>query len=199
MIILFIILSIFFLISLFFVLFVLSALEIEIDNFYLDTTRKKKIKTCLINISLKLFNKITWIKIKVSDKKVRDLEINKYKDFYIEILKNIKRFDIKLKKFKMYLNIGTEDVVFTSAITAFLSSFIGILIANTIDKFESKNYQYTITPYYNNTNFLKLKLNCIINVKMVHIINIIYIILQKRSDVKNARTSNTRSYDYSHE
>lgn len=53
-------------------------------------------------------------------------------------------------------------------------------------------------PMYRFGNSINLSLNCIINVKMVHIIYVIYILL-KKGMIKNERTSNRGAYDYSYE
>ena len=84
----------------------------------------------------------------------------------------------------------------------FISTLISFFLKLTVKNVNLRNkreYYYKIEPVYN-TNIINLRLNCIINVKMVHIINIIYIFLNKkgRSD-KYERTSNRRSYDYSNE
>ena len=44
----------------------------------------------------------------------------------------------------------------------------------------------------------KIDLNCIFSLKMIHIINIMWLILRKRDD-KNGRTSNRRFNAYSYE
>ncbi len=55
-------------------------------------------------------------------------------------------------------------------------------------------------PIYEDKNRIKLILNCIIQVKLVHIISIIYYVVKKRKEKrKYERASNRRSYDYSYE
>jgi hypothetical protein len=204
------ILGIFFFIILIFLIMYLSTLKIEIINLKIDT--KNKIKNEYdFKISLNLFNKIKWFQIQIDKNKFRKFDdkiklkilnkiINrKKKHIKVNKIEIIKTLQIKLDKFQFYLMFETEDAIFTSYFTAIISTIIAIVVKNTINKFNKEKYKYEITPMYGNTNFLKLNLNCIINVKMVHIINVIFIILQKRSDNKNARTSNRRAYDYSHE
>ena len=62
-----------------------------------------------------------------------------------------------------------------------------------------KNCFYDIKPIYKDKNLYEISLNCIIEVKMVHIINMIYKIVKKRRSDKNERTSNRRAYDNSDE
>ena len=57
-----------------------------------------------------------------------------------------------------------------------------------------KKQSFQIKPIYNNQNILNIALSGIFQIKMIHIINIIYI-LNKKEGVKNyERTSNRRAY-----
>ena len=60
-----------------------------------------------------------------------------------------------------------------------------------------KKKAFSVYPLYNFGNSIKINLNCIIKVKIVHIIYVIYILLRRRN--KNERASNRRAYDYSYE
>lgn len=90
-------------------------------------------------------------------------------------------------------------MILTSAIITALASIIGIGLARIIEIYNKEKYSYEIYPIYQNKNLIKLDLNCIIKVKMVHIISIIYLIVKKRRVEKSERTSNRMSYDYSYE
>jgi len=114
----------------------------------------------------------------------------------IEIIKNLK---VEVAKLNLNLEIGTEDVIITSGIIAVLSSVLGIVLAQTIKKYDREKHKYEIYPVYQNKNLINLYLNCIIKVKMVHIIYIIYVLVKKRRVNKYERTSNRRTYDYSYE
>ena len=61
------------------------------------------------------------------------------------------------------------------------------------------NKKYIITPLYFNQNIVNIEISGIFEIKMIHIINIIYILNKKEGVKKNERTSNRRSYDYSYE
>lgn len=135
-------------------------------------------------------------------KKVQNVDFKKMKKEMPkkEELKQIfNKLDIELSKINLKLELGTEDVIITSAIITILASAIGIGLAKVIKKYEKEKYNYEIYPIYQNKNLIKLHLNCIIKVKVVHIISIIYLLLKKRRVDKHERTSNRRSYDYSYE
>jgi len=180
-----------------------------------------------IYVRLYLFNKIRWLSIKIDNKKVKKFEkgrllqwIDKKAGMRIEeemkhmetlILKerkkifskqtweHIKDLNIKISKLKMSVEIGTENAVITSYLTAFIGTAVSILLAFAIEDYKKEKYHYTITPLYKNQNLLKMDFNCIINIKMVHIINTLYIIaLIKRSEGKNG-ASDRRTYDNSYE
>ena len=111
----------------------------------------------------------------------------------------IKKLQIKIDKLNLKLDIGTIDIILTSTIITVLASTIGIVLARMIKKYDKERYNYEIHPIYQDKNIIKLDLNCIIKVKMVHIISIIYLLVKKRRVEENERTSNRRSYDYSYE
>ena len=106
---------------------------------------------------------------------------------------------MELEFFKTNIKIGTEDIIFTSFIVTILSSLLGIGLAKAIKKYTENKFYYSILPVYGKNNMLDIDLNCIINVKLVHIIYVIYMFSKKRSEKKYERTSNRRSYDYSYE
>ena len=199
------------------ILLIFSTLELNVSNFDLDTRRIKKVNSNYIfTISLKLFGLICFFKFKVDSKKIRKIKDrksfdrlklkiientikNKRKMININYLKVIKMLEIKLKKLKLDLSFDTEDVCFTSYLVAFISAIIGILIGSIGEKYDNEKYSYLVTPYFLNSKFLSINLNCIFNVKLVHIITVIILIIKKRSEEKYERASNRRTYDYSNE
>lgn len=206
-----------------------SSIRISIINLDIDTNNKNIITDYRFEFGIYFFSKIKIIKFKVNEKKIKKLEnskfikkiskvdfgkitknlenkvLGRYKDF--NIIKFIKVFLKEIKpeilKFKLNLKIGFEDVFITTYAVPLISTLISFILKLTTKNVNLKNkkreHYYKIEPKYNE-NIINLRLNCIINVKMVHIINIIYIFLIKkgRSD-KYERTSYRRSYGYSHE
>ena len=150
-----------------------------------------------------------------NDKVVSEVMIHRTEIFAVDIksnvsdiLKEIKEIftveDIKnLKLELMYLNvkvkIGLEDVILTSSLVFIISTAISILLPHIIKTYNSGNYIYEILPLYVNKNSYYIKLHCIIQLKIVHIINIIYIYLKKGRSDKYERASNRRSYEHSYE
>lgn len=215
MIVFFIILIILFFISLLFLILCASNLEIEIDKLWFDSTNKKreKLQHYLFNIKLKLFDKITWLKIKIDRDKVIKIKnsklftdkvlkkINKpidIKEFIFQnkkdIFKSIKELNIKVKQLDLELKLSLIDYITTSFSIAIIATIISIFLANNVKKYDKTKYNYIISPIYKYKPILKIKLNCIINLKIVHIMNVIYIFARKRSVMYDERASNRRTY-----
>lgn len=197
-----------------FLIICLSNLEIEIKNFYFNSNniKGKKLENYLIYLKLKIFKKLTWLKLTINDKRVS--KIKKSKTIKIKILKrillknkieilNIESIkytkELEINKFNLKIKIDLIDSIITSLSVAVISTLISILLANTINKYNKEKYNYVVTPLYKDSVKIIIDLNCIINVKMVHIINVLYRLFKKRSVIYDERTSNRRTYVCRHE
>jgi len=212
-----------------FMLLTLSTLSIEIKDFEADNYEKQEenLKKYIVFVRIYLFNKIKWIGFKIDKKRIlkfkkgyllkiinkklgveRGEELKKIekitlknikKVFNRRTLKIIKDADVEISKLNLDFDIGLENVIITAFAVSAISSAISIIIGRNVKEYGSKKIYYQITPVYINKNVFKIKLNCIINVKMVHIMNIIYVLLKRRRRNIYGGTSNRRTYDYSHE
>lgn len=172
--------------------------------------KKKNKSSYAVILSLYLFNKLKWISIHFNDEKMRKaysrmqlekIDLKKLeKNLKLEDLKIIKKLQLKVSYLNLKIQLGTESPVITSFLVAIFSSVIAIFLPYLATNLKEENYQYIIQPIYQNQNLYKIQFNCIIQVKMVHIINVIYIFLKKgRSDLNERTTSNRRTYGYSYE
>lgn len=175
----------------------------KIDNINL----KKQTKDFLLRISIYKYG-FKIFKIDIKNTKIIELitkSIIKAKENKIKIPKkyskkiklSLKKANIKLEKLNLNIVIGTEDCI----LTAYLVGIISIIISNIIPHVcnyqnNLEEYNYNIIPVYNK-NFSKLSLNCIISVKLVHIIYIIFLIW--KGSRKDERSPNRKSYEYSYE
>lgn len=197
-------------------LILLSTIRINVNkfNFNNETVSKKCNYSFFIN--LYFLDKIKFFEIMINEErikklnqkmnietKIKDIDFKKIKGNLPskkEIKNVIKRMNINLDEFHLILKVGTEDVIITSAIVTEIASILGIVLAKLIKNYNDEKYRYEIIPVYKNKNMVNLSFDCIIKVKMIHIINIIYTLLNKRKEkIKHERTSNRRSYDYSYE
>ena len=191
-------------------LIIASTLHIQIKNLSVSNMEPKNTNEYAIIFSLYLGNKIKWIWFRLNDKKVRKmyskmqlekLDFKKFrKDFKVKDLKELPKLQPKISYLNLDANLGVISPVTTSFLVATIASIISIALPYLAKSLKKERYIYNIKPLYYNKNLYKINLNCIIEIKMVHIINIIYIIVKmKRRSDKNERTSNRRSYDYCHE
>ena len=187
----------------------LSTLRINIKTLEIQNILVPEITYDLkAEICLYLFGKIPFFKTNINKSKLNKLKIGeKLKSTRLnaniklnaETIEKLKILSPKLKSLKLDFKLGTEDVLYTSFIVFILSTFISLILPHIAEQKSSSKIKYDISPLYTGKNIFSLNLNSIICIKMVHIINIIYIVLRKRRDEKNERTSNRRAYAHSYE
>ncbi len=187
-----------------------AQISIEVKNLKIKADKKIYINDDYkIIFKLKIFNKIPILKFKLDKEKII-LEKNKIikKKEFSRIEKNFSKKKIKKEVFKSLTNLqvnelklkiklGTENAFFTSMIVPIISSVISIILMEKITNVEKQ--QYIVEPIYLSQNLLEILISGIFELKMIHIINIIYILIKKEGVKKNERTSNRRSYDYGYE
>lgn len=179
--------------------------EFEIENFSYSNMLKKTPDNFCIKVRIYIFNKIKFLEIKLDNQKLKKI-YSKQKVEKIDTKKMMKRLPksnkeklnflkkINLQKLDLNLEIGTIDIMLTTSIIPILSSFLSYFLV----KAGNRNCKYRIMPIYVERFVYKIDLNCIFSLKMIHIINIMWLILRKRDD-KNGRTSNRRFNAYSYE
>lgn len=192
-----------------FIVFLLSTLQIEIKNLKIKNkkiTNESRVKDKYeIKITLYFLEKIPLICFKLNNEKIRKISNNnKLQKINLksmernikldkEIIKSIKNIKIKISKLNLIVDLGTEDVILTSYLIAFIASILGIILPHISKKEEINNISYIINPIYKNTNEYHINLNSIISIKIVHIIYSMLIFVKKGRE-KYERTSNRRSY-----
>ena len=211
MVLVFIFLAVIILILLLAFLIINSSLVINIKELFASNIPEKQKTHYKIEISLKAFKYIKWIKISLTEEKVKKILEKPFvkidfkkleKDFKLEDIKVLKKLVPELAYLNLDANIGLENPITTSFTIALIASAISIILSNIISKSKrlQNTYKYQINPIFQNKNLYKINLNCIIQLKMVHIINVIYIFSKKGRSDKNERTaSNRKSYGYSYE
>lgn len=191
-------------------LIIASTLHIQIKNLSVSNMEPKNTNEYAIIFSLYLGNKIKWIWFRLNDKKVRKmyskmqlekLDFKKFrKDFKVKDLKELPKLQPKISYLNLDANLGVISPVTTSFLVATISSIISIALLYLATSLKKERYIYNIKPLYYNKNLYKINLNCIIEIKMVHIINIIFILIKKgRKKNEQSTTSNRKPYAYSYE
>lgn len=186
-----------------------AKISIEVKNLKIKANKKMYISdNYKIIFKIIILNKIPILKFNLNNEKLvlkRNKRINKKGLKEESFLKNkikkeiLKHFsDIQVNKLNLKIKIGTENAFFTSMIIPIVSSIISIILIKKITNVEKQ--KYVVEPIYLNQNILEILISGIFEIKMIHIISIIYILKQKEEGVKkNERTSNRRSYDYGYE
>lgn len=148
-----------------------SKIGIDIKNLIIDTDAEEKInEDGKIYVYLLLFNKIKLFRknvrnIPMKDVKFEtsdfDIKIFKNKDIKINYLELIQNINIDIKNIDLNVNIGTEDAGITAILVGILAGILGIII---------KKPEYQILPIYANRNLLKINLNGIFTIYLMHYI-----------------------------
>ncbi|MBS5857941.1 MAG: hypothetical protein KH434_01465 [Clostridium sp.] len=185
-----------------------AKISIEVKNLKIKANKKMYISdNYKIIFKIIILNKIPILKFNLNNEKLvleRNKRINKKGLKEESFLKNkikkeiLKHFsDIQVNKLNLKIKIGTENAFFTSMIIPIISSIISIILMKKITNAEKQ--KYIVEPIYLNQNILEILISGIFEMKMIHIINIIYVLNKERKVNKHERTSNRRSYDYGYE
>lgn len=148
-----------------------SKIGIDIKNLIIDTDAEEKInEDGKIYVYLLLFNKIKLFRknvrnIPMKDVKFEtsdfDIKIFKNKDIKINYFELIRNINIDIKNIDLNVKIGTEDAGITAILVGIFAGILGIII---------KKPKYQILPIYANRNLLKINLNGIFTIYLIHYI-----------------------------
>ena len=168
-----------------------------------------------IIIKLKIFDTIPIIKFTLNKNKLRKIQQSlktneKVKQLEKDIIQNKDKVDAQIIKglkdfckgiyietLNLEMELGTQNAFLTSMLVAIFSSILSIGFSRI--RVREKNIVYEIKPVYKNENSIKIEISGIFQIKMIHIINTIYVLNKKGGRKNHERTSNRRSYDYSYE
>lgn len=198
------------------ILIITIKIQIEIENCIFNSNKQngrhlnKNYKTIIKIYILKSIpiGKITITKNKLEkwkvkeklDKNIKQIEkkiITDNNKIDKTLIESIKELKIKIQKIKLEINIGTEDAFLTSILVPIISTVIMIFLSRKMKNFEKQ--KIIVNPIFYNQNRINISFSGIFEIKMLHIINMIVIIIKKGRVKKYERASNRRSYDYSYE
>ena len=188
---------------------ILAKIKIEIIDFRFCSRTKRhlnkddqiRIKLCafgFIPIFKTNITKIKLEKMKLKEK-IKDFDFNELKDhpkLDRNILTIIKNINIGIRDLELYVEIGTENASLTAILVPII---IAIVLHKKVKDFDHQIF--VINPVYQNRNLVNISVSGIFEIKISHIINIIYMLNRKeKKGVKEyERTSHRRSYGYSYE
>jgi len=104
-----------------------------------------------------------------------------------DLIVSLKNFEFETKKADLKVEVGTEDAALTAILVGTISSILGFLL---------KRQKLKILPIYENINILNIKLDGIFRVNLIHYI---YKTILKGREKNERKSSDRRTYAYSHE
>ena len=182
-----------------------SNFKINLINLDISYKNKKKFKYKL-NFEIYLFYFIKIIIFSCNDENIRFFNKKVKYNKIIEILKldsiinkqienysEFKNISVNLERLDFKCKVGIGNGILTGYIVTILSIAISFFINKLAEKIDSKLHKFKVLPVYVDDLILELKLECIISIKMIHIL---YVIKKQklRRKKQNGRTSNRRAY-----
>lgn len=174
---------------------IFSKIRIQIENFRFSSVNKRHInKDYKAIIKVYILKKIPILKINITKTKLERLKIKeKIRKINFKLIEENPKLDKKvweamkevhtnIKKLDLKIELGTENASLTSIIVGILSTIIAITIR---DKMKNQEKQkFIVKPIYNNQNLINIEFTVIFEIKMTHILNIIYILNRKEKEEK---------------
>ena len=199
------------------VLIIITAkIEVKIIDFVIDSQNKEHIPNRYeIITKFKIFGNIPILRFTINKNKLKKIQQSRKMNEKIQklerdiltnenkvdkkMIKGLKEFskNIYMEKLDLQIELGTENAFLTSMFVAIFSSILSIVFSRI--HVREKNIVYEIKPLYRNENSIKIEISGIFQIKLIHIINTIYVFNKKGGRKNHERTSNRRSYDYSYE
>lgn len=181
---------------LFLVSIIFLRLKIQIKNLQFETSKESFFNdNFIISVTLFLLGYVPIFKIKITKDKIKKMNISKKvkstnikKQLNKEKIKILKVLTPQIKKLDLEIKFGTENAAYTAYIYSILKTFFINILKRNIE----------VEAVFNNKNQLKVYLDGIFELKLIHIINKL-IIYNKRRGYNNERTSNRRTYAFSNE
>lgn len=171
------------------IMLIFSSFKLIVTNLEINNSNNKIIPIYELKIAFYLLGKIKLFSFKINNNKTKKIlekdfikqkienikiksheKSKKQKKFQIKILKQfIKK--LELESINLLIYVDTKNVILTSYFVGIISSIIPNILKENIKNFDSKHHIFKITPLYKNQNYIYIKLNCIINIKIVHIMS----------------------------
>ena len=212
-------------------LVLVSRIEIRAQSIYFNNIEKMRNNTKIkIKVSLKI-GKIPWLFIKLDKSKIEkiyllikkneiknNIDVEEQQKKIISMLQNrnirkqVVSIDLNLTKLKLEIRIANKEY----PVTAYITSFVAILISNILpyitkeqsNKAITKNIYYKVEPVYVNKNAYDILADVTLNIKIYQIIFTL-IRINKETNGKNkikkkegknyGRTSNRKFNEHSYE
>ena len=202
---------VFFLIGLFCLIIILfchtATVVIEIEKLLIDTVSKQK--KCTIHVDIHVFGK-RILHYTIKEKNIesfiqqhkQDFVLNKLKEQISQgsqekIKKKFQKLHFQFQELNFKLRIGLDDCALTASLVGVTSAILSMMMAYLVNRrICLQNFHYQIFPEFQQKR-INLDFHCIICIRLVHIIGIIFLIRKGRK--KYERASNRKFDEYSYE
>lgn len=191
----------FFILIFFIVIIIYSKITIQVDNLKISSKNNKHINDnykfiiklyafSKILIFKKVYNnnKIKRLGSKINiDKKIKNIkmqkiieELNKNSKVDAKFIKLFFKDVLEIININLKIELGTKDSASTAILVGTISTIISIILRSKIKNVEKQYYK--IIPNYVNENTINIDISGIFGIKVIHIINIIYILLKEKGE-----------------
>lgn len=185
----------FFFILLVAVLFIIfSTIKIKIENWKVGNTEENK-KEYKIIISMHLFNKVKWFSIKLDNNKIQKISHKMHleridikqleKDVKFSDIKEIVHIKPKIAELDLKIKVGIEDVLLTTYLIPIIATIISIVLSTSAKQDNLEKIQYEVKPIYGKQNLFEIKLDTILEIKLLNLLNSVYKIYVTRKNEKS--------------
>ena len=197
-------------ITIIFFLIILSTLKIEVKNYEVsnmfsklnssennESTSKNLCKSDnkinakhKIKVSLNVLDKLKIWQLKLNSEKIKKITLKMHldridikkleKEIRIDDIKEIIQIKPKISYMDLSIKVGIDDVLLTTYAVPVLCTLISILLPLVVEKNSHKKIKYDIKPIYNNGNMYDVKFDIGIKIKVLKLLNAMYIIYKNR-------------------
>lgn len=184
-------------------LFSLSTIRFRVKDFNISNLDIKKAKYKIV-ISLFLLNKIKWLSLKLDKEKLHKISVKMHlekidikrieKDFRLSDIRELIKLKPKLSLLNLDLRFGLEDIIITTYLIPVICTIFSLILPTLTKMKNLKHIRYKVNPIYNRTNVYYVKLDSILEIKVINLLNFIYgIYKNKRDSMYNYKKSNRKT------
>ena len=196
-------------ITIIFFLVILSTLKIEVKNYEVsnmysnqnnseknlnankNTCKNNKINAKYkIKVSLNVLDKLRILQLKLNSEKIKKITLKMHldridikkleKEIRIDDIKEIMQIKPKISYMDLNVKVGIDDVLLTTYAVPVICTLISILLPLVVEKNSHKKIKYDIKPIYNNGNMYDVKFDIGIKIRVLKLLNAMYIIYKNR-------------------
>lgn len=180
------------------ILIIFSHIQLEINNFEISSKMNSNCKY-EVTFSLYFANRIKWSTVHLDSLKMKKIytkmhfekiDIHKLeKDIKFSDIKEIIKIRPNIKKLKLKIDIGLENIVLTSYLIPLICTVLSVIFSKNVCEKDLDEIEYLVNPIYNEGNKYHIKLSGILNISILRILKSA-IKIYKRKKFSNKEITN---------